>query len=267
MKWYVQSNISQKDYEELKLEVEHQGMEFCPFFHIPFSDDYPALDINGPIFVYAASSVTDRIIKEHSDFAGVFAHSQDIDMRQFFNVKNEDMWSEPLFIGALERVSHLNLTENEYFIRPSMDNKWFAGMVLEKNALIEWIEKLRSIDIDMSTSIILAPVSYPHKEYRLCAVNGRITAGCQYREDMEKMMIEGYPLFVQKFAEDFIAKNKSVLPNSFIIDVALGENQSIGVIEVNSINSSGFYAINKKDYVKSISDACRAQKPHFKLKV
>jgi hypothetical protein len=253
MKFYLQKNINEKDFLELKEIIIKNKMKVHEFYHIPFSDEYPELDFTEPFFIYAASNVTDKVISAYNSFAGVFAHSEDINIRNFFTNTPEKMWSNPIFMGSLKDIPALE--DKEYFLRPLIDNKWFAGTVLKYSDLVDWIIKLKNIDIDMNTEILIADILYPRKEYRMFYVKNEIVTTSQYRENMETFVKNGSPIECQNFALDFIEKNKDVLPNSFVIDVAQSEDK-IGIIEINSINNSGFYGVDKELLIKSLAKVC-----------
>mgnify|MGYP003458775792 FL=1 len=150
MKFYIQKNISEKDVNELVEIFEKKNISYELFYHIPFDDSYPEIDKNQSAFVYAASFVTDKVIEDHKDFSGVFAHTKDINLENFFKKSPELMWNKPLYMGEFKNFT---LNEEEIFIRPLIDSKWLAGTVLTKQEYEDWKIKLQNIDFDFSESI------------------------------------------------------------------------------------------------------------------
>jgi hypothetical protein len=249
--WYLQENISKKDLEELKSAITQQGMSYETYYHIPFDNAYPSLQLDRPIFVYMASSATDNIIENNSVFAGVYNHSKDLNIEAIFNQTPTLMWSKPLFFGTLKQLGEFDIREESFFIRPVIDDKSFAGMILTKEELKVWLEQLKDTIIDINTCrVMVAPLKYPHKEYRLCMVNNEYVTGSKYRENMELNKGKEIPENIIKFAENFI-KNSN-LPKACIVDVATN-GDDIGIIEVNSINNSGFYDLDKYKYIEKLA--------------
>ena len=254
MNWYMQSNISEKDFIEFKNIAEKLSLNFIPFFHIPFDNSYPELNKEDSLFVYASSSVTDNIYNSNSDFSGVFNHTSEIDIRNFFKNSPCNMWSDPIFIGALDSIPELN--EKDYFIRPVIDDKWLAGSIMSYSDILIWIDKLKNVDFDLTTEVLISTVNYPSREYRMFCVDGKIVASSMYRKNMIVETQEGSPLELQEFALSFIKENTEILPKAFVIDIAESENK-VGVIEINGINNSGFYDINKLNLVESLIFLCK----------
>lgn len=250
--WYLQENIHKKDLEELINAILTNGMTYETFFHIPFDNQYPSLNLNDPLFVYSASLVTDQIYNDHNKFAGVFAHTDNISLEQIFSQNNQHMWSEAKFFGTLEQLSHLNLEIEEFFIRPVLDDKSFAGEIMTKSEFLTWYNKLDNTVIDKKTlKVMVAPLNYPKHEYRLCMIEGKYITGSLYKNHMRAEMSREVPLEIINFAEEFLTKVD--LPEAVIIDVGLSENR-IGIIEANGINNSGFYLMDKEKYVKAINN-------------
>ncbi len=248
MKFYIQKNISEKDVNELVEIFEKKNISYELFYHIPFDDSYPEIDKNQSAFVYAASFVTDKVIEDHKDFSGVFAHTKDINLENFFKKSPELMWNKPLYMGPFKDFI---LSEKEIFIRPLIDSKWIAGMVLNEEEYDDWKKKLENIDFDFNEPIFVSKVNIPKDEYRLFFVQGIFSTGSQYKKDYEGYKNQNVPLHVIKLAEKFVEKNKSQLPLSFVVDIGMDENR-LGVIEVNGINNAGFYLVDKEKLIEDL---------------
>ena len=84
MKFYIQKNISEKDVNELVEILNKNKLSYELFYHIPFDDSYPQIDKEQHAFVYGASSVTDKVYKDLGVAGGVFAHTNEISLKPFF---------------------------------------------------------------------------------------------------------------------------------------------------------------------------------------
>lgn len=253
--WIIQENISQIDREDLEKVLKNKSMDYDKFYHIPFSDNYPPLPSHNQIFVYAASYVTDKIKNDYNEFKGVFAKSSEINIETLHLNTPQLMWNKPCFIGTMEEALKLSSDDDmqEFFVRPVLDNKVFAGQTLLQRELKQWIEKLQVQETEINPStckIIIAPIKIPYKEYRLYVGNGDVFASTQYRENMELFKKEGSPRDIQEYAKQFYQQNN--LPYICVIDIGVSDENEIGVIEVNNINNSGFYAVDKEKWVNGI---------------
>lgn len=245
MKFYIQENISEKDLNELVNVFKKHDFNYELFYHIPFDNSYPNIDKNQNSFVYAASFVTDKVIEDNEEFSGVFAHTKDINLSDFFKTSSEIMWNSPIYMGAFK---DFKLEEEEVFIRPLIDSKWLAGTVLTAKEYNEWKQKLINIEFDFNELIFVSKVNPPKDEYRLFFVNQKFSTGSQYRKNYETFKNIDVPNDVVDLAMTFLDKNKEILPKSFVIDIGINDNHK-GIIEVNGINNAGFYDIDKEKLI------------------
>jgi len=142
---------------------------------------------------------------------------------------------------------------NKLFARPSEDTKFFSGQVFERDNFVFWLDKIicAEDDSDADTSIIIAPLAEIDCEYRLFVVDGKIVTGSLYKSKDRVL----YSQFIEKEALDFANKMLSVWQpdRAFAFDIALTP-KGAKIIEVNNINSSGFYSANIPDLVDAIEN-------------
>lgn len=245
MKFYIQKNISEKDVNELVEILNKNKLSYELFYHIPFDDSYPQIDKEQHAFVYGASSVTDKVYKDLGVAGGVFAHTNEISLKPFFEKTPTLMWNKPIFMGQFK---DFKINNEAIFIRPLIDSKWLAGTVMEVDEFNDWKEKLKKIDFDFSEQIFVSELNQPESEYRLFFVNGKFSTGSQYKKDFELYKNRFVPDYIIQKAEIFVFENKHNLPKSFVVDVGQKEDK-IGIIEVNGINNAGFYDIDKEKLI------------------
>jgi len=263
MHFIIQENINQDDFNSLIEAINDQGFTYESFFHIPFDTSYPELPSHSGVFVYAASSVTDAIYNDHEDFKGVYNHTSQINIHNFYKNTAGLMWSPRANQCTLADVLLLPLSDDKIFVRPAIDNKLFSGQVCTQTEFIEMARKMIAAEpLYANEEIFIGGVNYPEEEYRLFIVDGDIVASSLYRLNGEVKKLEGSTNEVNKLALEFYKKNyrSGYLPLSCVIDVgySFGENK-IGVIEVNCINNSGFYGIIKADLVKALANGIKVK--------
>lgn len=141
------------------------------------------------------------------------------------------------------------------FARPSEDTKYFAGQVFERENFAFWLEQLKTINdpetLSPETSIIISNVVEIDCEFRLFVIDNEIVTGSLYKTKNQVI----YSPILDKEALVFARKMLDVWQpdRAFVIDIALTPNGP-KIIEVNNINSSGFYASDIGKIVESIDN-------------
>src|SRR5690606_22544334 len=107
------------------------------------------------------------------------------------------------------------------FIRPTSDQKEFAGEVIAAKSISEWIGRLQ-VDIDLSDLVDLPVVvnkyKYIEREWRTFIVNGKVSSGSQYKNAGRLDIKCKLPKRVIEFAEQ---QSKIYSPSSvFVMDIA-----------------------------------------------
>lgn len=145
------------------------------------------------------------------------------------------------------------------FIRPVNDAKFFAGQIIEVEEFQDWQHRVCVLGEDYgdklsaSTEIQIARPKAIQAEYRFWIVNDRISTGSRYK--MGGRVV--YDRTIDEYIEAFVAMLCD--PNSadywrpesaYVVDVA-GTPDGIKIVELNTINSCGFYAA---DVPKLVAD-------------
>lgn len=139
------------------------------------------------------------------------------------------------------------------FARPSEDTKSFSGQVFERKNFIYWLNKIINAEFNdeftKDTSIIFSPVVEIECEFRLFVVDGKIVTGSLYKSKDRVL----YSQHVDKSALDFANEMIKIWQpdRAFALDVALTPSGP-KIIEINNINSAGFYAADLPKFVDAI---------------
>lgn len=261
VKWYIQNNIEKKEFDEFKQAIENNGDICIDFFHIPFDNAHPEIDANYPAVFYCAGEVLDNIYEQ--GLSGVFYNSKMLNLEELSLSHTDLMWNPPFFSGTFDELKNYleKSTEDEFFLRPAIDNKKFGGMVITKEAFGKWYQELVEIKehSDMLSERILASaVNRPQKEYRLLVNEKNIVTGSPYAIDGMKQTHGDIPQAVLDYAQQFIEKIEQ--PDIFMLDMGVKGNK-VGVIEINGIHNAGVYGMSKNDWVKALHH--QAEKRYF----
>ena len=140
-------------------------------------------------------------------------------------------------------ASQLGLSE--FFIRPVSDSKVFAGTVSTIEEYNDWRRLVVELEEDDGTSLranTMCLISEPVKiyaEYRLFVIGNEIVTASQYK-------INGYVRYdalvdedILQFGRDRIADEPN-FADAYCLDLCRTPD-GIKIVEVNTINSAGFY--------------------------
>ncbi len=136
--------------------------------------------------------------------------------------------------------------EERVFIRPAQDLKTFTGHVTTVAEWKAWIERVRkgqtsleAQELRLDTRVIVAPVKTITREWRTWVVDGKVRAASQYAFYGQRVREAHAPLDVLLLAQRVI--DYWTPADAFVLDI--GEVDSkLGIVEVNTLNSSGIYA-------------------------
>jgi hypothetical protein len=152
------------------------------------------------------------------------------------------------------------------FIRPVDDTKFFSGAVFEPEYFEDWQRKvvvssvgMEGISLSPTALVQVSPVKEIWSEYRFWVVQGRIVTASRYKlgtnviysNDVDYRFHE----FVQGLFDGFPERLMGWRPaEAFVIDVC-ETPKGIKIVEINTINSSGFYAADVQKLVFALENA------------
>ena len=131
--------------------------------------------------------------------------------------------------------------DDEYFfVRPTKDSKVFTGQVFSKTAWEDYTKTVNTITEE--TQVLVSPVKNIQQEVRCWVVGGKVVTASRYKIS-NRVIYANYDdeTFFTDFAQKMV--DKFQVAEAFVIDVCLA-NDELKVVEVNNINSAGFYECN-----------------------
>lgn len=257
MKWVIQNNlIHQKTVGQLIHElrvrsIPHTEVQLIPFAH---TLDGPVPSIEGPVFVYGSTGLG-QVAKEQHWIPGYFDENLDYELmlRQYGSLA--------LNAGAVctTLASVDQPVDNQFFVRPVLDNKSFAGEVMTWVEFETFRNGILSIADDPGATlgpndrVVVAPLTEILAEYRFFVIENRIITGSIYKVGNRLFSDRRIPINVWDFANQCVQR---WVPNqAFVLDVA-ATPQGLRVLELNSANSAGFYACDLGAIVDAVNDLC-----------
>lgn len=255
MHWIVQDNLINLDTRANLLQrlvdrgVPHSCVKLVPFFHL-FDGDVPT--VSGPVFVYGSTGLG-ALAKMQGWQPGYYDDNLDYELML-------DRYGDSALNANAVCATFGDMPRrfDRFFVRPVLDNKSFAGMVMTWDefdtfrANVAGVSRDQDVTLRLSDRIVIAPLTHIEVEYRFFVIAGKVVTGSRYKVGTLVQSSSDVPAPVRAFAQACVDHWR---PNdAFTIDIA-ATPAGLKVIELNSANSAGFYACD----VGAIIDAVAAR--------
>lgn len=252
MHWILQTNLlNEKTTDDLITQLERQNTLYSLVEMVPFSGEItPDIDVDGEIFVCGSTSLG-KVSRKKGWKPGYI--DENIDMAILLEHYGEEMLNYGAIICKFKDVEHI---WDRFFIRPCSDNKEFAGQVMTWDEFIIWQQQVLALEGSYSSltgddMVVINKPAEIYTEYRFYVVNGKVITGSQYKLGDSVIYSNVVDYRVEWYASDMIHRWS---PNqAFVIDIADTPN-GLFIIEINSINSSGFYHCDMGKFVNAINN-------------
>lgn len=169
----------------------------------------------------------------------------------------------PYWLNASARVCRFgdapSYLMDRFFARPVIDSKSFSGTIFTREEFLAWYEKVMAVNlsdpesttIGPDTEIIIAPIKQIAQEYRCWIVDGRHVTSSLYKRNNEIVYNGKVDDWVIGFAST-IAHIRWQPNRAYVLDVCVDVEGQMWVVEVNTMNSAGFYAADMHKLVDAI---------------
>jgi hypothetical protein len=263
----IQSNMySEFGFHRLVGAIKDLGLPYGIFKLRPFDHEIEWVDgvISGgatPTMVWGTVNV-ERVSGMYGWHPGIFKN-ENFDMRVLHREYGGLMLNDDAKFYKLGEVPSF---EGTAFIRPVLDTKSFAGQLINGDEFEKWRNDLFALrdeftTVDLNTEVMIASPKQMTDEARFFVVNREVVAGSMYRVDgrvMYKAINTNVPLYqpLWDFADSMVRGNPWRPCEAFVMDVARTAHghtwDKFRVIEVNCINSAGFYDCNMSSVVRAL---------------
>jgi hypothetical protein len=257
MKWVIQDNLYNEDgYVRFIEALDNQKQDYEVVKVVPFAHELiPDIDLNyRPILVMGSDSLIAAAQKKNW-YPGAFTNPVTF---------HQSMWNRKLGINMLNYDAQIvkfgdvrapNDSE-EFFIRPALDFKIFAGTVIDADSFEKWQEKAVAYGdtLNADTEVVIASPKVIYEEYRFFVVNFKIVTASRYKIGNRVKPDTEVPSEAVQFVTDMTNYwNPDI---AYVIDVAKTP-KGFKVIEYNCINASGFYACDCEKIVSALYEQVR----------
>lgn len=253
MKFIIQHNlINAQSLENIRVATQHLPVVYVGA--IPFSEEITSNElIEGTDYIPYGSTLLSRVAAKRG-WEGLHYDLDKLNYENFVVNRNDMLnWNVITAKNAYDFLMHSAKDDEEWFTRPSLDNKQYSGCVMGTVELREWLLSMMesgpgSYYMSPDAKIVLDSPQEISAEWRWFIVGGKVITGSMYRahnqmnvkRELDASVIEE----AQRMADVWLPCD-CVVMDTCLVD---GEMK---VIEFNCINSSGFY----DNDIKSVFDA------------
>ncbi len=259
MHWILQDNMfDEAAYADLVAALEQFAIPYSVHKVIPFVGDLlPDPQLNTTNVICIGSYSMRHIAKTKGWSPGVY----DLFPHNF----NEQLirWGSHM-LNADSHVcefQHVKFQHDAQFVRPIDDSKYFAGRVFDREEFEEWQKKVVLLEEQTGTSLradTLVQVCNPkqiYQEIRYWIVDEQIVTRSIYKTGSRVHYDSNVDERFDEFVWERINRVTGWCPEcAFVIDVC-DTPEGMKIVEINTINSAGFYAGDMQRLVMALEDA------------
>lgn len=260
MYWVVQHDLF-REYEQhasLIAALERLGLPHSVHKIVPFTSRLePEVNPTGPVMVIGAIKLA-NIAKERGWHPGSFLN-ENFDYEIQRKHWGDRMLNADALICTFEDVplhrAEIETEDDHFFLRPVHDTKAFTGCVQNWTEFMAWHRRIVQNDEDArwackpNTPVLVGRAKRLYWEYRLWVVDGKVVTASAYKAGGNLMVTPVVNGAAIRFAEEAVALWAPA--RAFVIDIAETPD-GLKVIEVNNLNSAGFYACNIARMVEAV---------------
>lgn len=271
MRWVAQINLSAQYSSDLESACATLGYNFIPVKVIPFSEEIPDVDTNDVTVFYGATNWINSVYMNNIWNPGVFFNPESIfslwdknygerSLNSGAHICTLNGWSRAVKDGDLWKCDPDEL----HFVRPTSDNKEFAGQVLSNMDIVNWKQKLTG-DLESfgEIPIVLSTPYTLRAEWRCFVINGECNHISYYRKEGRPFrqicnlknntnIFKRIKTFSENMAEQYSPEKV------FVMDICETGNE-LYIVEIGCFNSAGFYDVNLELLIKEVSEAAMEQ--------
>lgn len=228
-----------------KWKIEYEIIDW-----IPFQEEITIHTERKDIICFGGVSLT-KVAKKYGWEPGVF-YNENHDMEVYFHHYKEHMLnSDGFFIQSQDELP-APLPE-AFFARPADDTKLFSGGLFSRKGWNDTMKAYLSIKkgLEHDVKIFVAPdKDYIAKEIRCWIVDGRVITLSQYKLGI-LVIQKNYDHdeeafgFAQRMADTYSPSR------AYVLDICLYQGEW-KVVEINCINSAGFYDANMNKLLNAL---------------
>ncbi len=252
MYYLIQSDIySDPEHDKIFGALEELNLEYETIELGKSGENISIQSDRKDVFVYGSVKLA-RLCKANSDWHPGSFYGGNHTFKAYAAHYKENVLNYENTVFKFGEPISWNVGE-EKFIKPYIDAKVFTGKVFTQMKWTDFVqESLLHPKTKMLTAETLVQYSKPQKilkEARLWIVGEKMIDGVYYHFESNQPFESRVPLEGKEFAESMIKIFN--VADAFVMDIGYTEN-GWKIIEINCINSAGFYSLNVKPLVRAL---------------
>ena len=263
MHWVIQENIANEErHQDVIDTLERFDIPYTLVKVVPFAHTLePDVEIDGPVMTIGSVALTNKIAKRKGWKPGGFTNSN-FDYRVWSTKWKGKILNEDAIVCSFREIP---LNWNQFFIRPVLDNKAFSGTIMDFHEYQKWLGRLMveegasDLHFDLDEVCCVGPLKKIYREHRFFVVNGEAVTASTYK--IGDRVVYQDESTIDRDAWFFVSGLVSAISTdcwnpayAFAVDIALTDD-GYKVIEINCINSSGFYKADVQKLIMALDGA------------
>ena len=264
MHWILQENLfKESEWDTMVATLTRMDIPYSVHKVIPFIGELipPAEPKQKKVICFGSYSMR-HVARENHWNPGVY------DLMDINFLEQKKHWGDEMLNYDCEVMPFKDavLTEPQ-FIRPADDSKYFAGRIIDHQEWNAWRKSIVDDHEDWGNGLTpetLIQICKPktiYAEYRFWIVDGVVVTWSQYKRgsrviysnDVDRAVIF-YAAGVGLSSELSARAPLKWLPKAFVLDVCETPD-GFKIVEINTINSAGFYAADVQKLIQALEDA------------
>ena len=255
MHWVIQDNLYADDGTNALVDLlPRLGVPFSTVSMLSASGTLsPDVHPSGPVMVCGSVGLA-RVAQERGWQPGSF-RNHNHRYKACMTHWRREMLNADACISAFNDVRPVG---ERVFIRPAEESKYFNGGVMDSDEVRAWrdavVEGKRSPvrcspRMDGNTQVVCGPLVVIHKECRFFVVDGEVAAWSTYKQGSAMLASPEVDPVSMDYARACLDTWQPA--RAFVLDIALTLDGP-RIIEVNCINSAGFYGADVERIVRAV---------------
>jgi len=155
------------------------------------------------------------------------------------------------------RFADVPKRRDEFFIRPTLDSKSFAGVVMGGSVFRRWKEKVLTLGADNGgtlcgdTMVMVCSKKVIYREYRLWVIDGKVVTASLYKEGSRVRYSGDVEPAVIAYGEETAALWSPA--RAYVLDIC-DTPDGLRVLEAGCMNAAGFYAADMMKLVIALEE-------------
>jgi len=235
-----------------RLEIEHSFCEVIPFSN-QFKEEPILPESDKLIFTYGSYTLS-KVAIELGWAPGAF-NSPNLSQVSLWHVYGPDMFNYDMDGATLKDAN----PKGTFFMRPMEDTKSFEAKVRTEEEFNEWRDSIAKLEdefstVDLDTKVVWCTPKTIEQEVRFFIVDGKVVTYSQYIIGDQVKYSPVVDQYIIDYAQDLCDFYTPDL--AYVMDIAVS-NDKPKLLECNSINSSGLYAIDTQKFIMAIEELGR----------